>query len=74
MVQLDLSRNNLSGPMQEFDTKDSHMTIVSLHSNQISGQIPASFFQLARLVNLDLSSNSLTGFSTTEFTLEVKKA
>lgn len=61
MLQLDLSLNNLSGPIQEFDTTYSCMRIVSLSENQISGQIPASLFALKSLASLDLHSNNLTG-------------
>ncbi|XP_003567505.1 receptor like protein 7 [Brachypodium distachyon] len=61
MLLLDLSSNQLSGPIQEFDTLNSHMSAVYLHENQITGQIPSSFFQLTSLVAMDLSSNNLTG-------------
>ena len=61
MFQLELSSNQLSGPIQEFGTLHSHMIIVYLSQNQISGQIPRSFFQLTSLIDLDLSSNNLTG-------------
>uniref|UniRef100_A0ACD5X9T3 Uncharacterized protein n=1 Tax=Avena sativa TaxID=4498 RepID=A0ACD5X9T3_AVESA len=61
MVWLHLSSNQLSGPIQEFDTLYSQLKAVSLSENSISGQIPASFFQLTSLMGLDLSSNNLTG-------------
>ncbi|PNT73644.1 hypothetical protein BRADI_2g61474v3, partial [Brachypodium distachyon] len=61
MLLLDLSSNQLSGAVEEFDTLNSHLSVVYLRENQISGQIPSSLFQLKSLVALDLSSNNLTG-------------
>uniref|UniRef100_A0ACD5XHC4 Uncharacterized protein n=1 Tax=Avena sativa TaxID=4498 RepID=A0ACD5XHC4_AVESA len=73
MLQLDLSLNQLSGPIQEFDAVYSRVAIISLHKNQISGQIPSSFFQFTNLVILDLGSNSLTGLVQLSSLLKLRK-
>jgi Leucine-rich repeat (LRR) protein len=73
MLQLDLSSNRFSEPMQEFDTHYSHMIALYLGRNQISGQIPASFFQLTSLGILDISSNNLTGLVQLSSLLKLRK-
>ena len=59
---LDLSGNQLSGPIREFDKAPSQLESVDLSSNEFSGPIPKAFFQLTSLKHVDLSSNNLTGF------------
>ncbi|GJN39730.1 hypothetical protein PR202_gb28866 [Eleusine coracana subsp. coracana] len=58
---LDLSWNQLSGPIPEFNQALSQLEIVKLRNNKFSGPIPRTFFQLTSLVLLDLRSNNLIG-------------
>jgi Leucine-rich repeat (LRR) protein len=58
IVELDLSNNNLSGQMPNFDL--SELRSLSLANNNLSGQIP-NFSNMPLLQYLDLSANSLSG-------------
>ena len=58
---LDLSWNQLSGPIGEFDKAPSQLESVDLSSNEFSSPIPKAFFQLTSLKHVDLSSNNLRG-------------
>ncbi|TVU43439.1 hypothetical protein EJB05_09912, partial [Eragrostis curvula] len=58
---LDLSWNNLSGPIREFDKVPSQLESVDLSENKLSGPIPKAFFQLTSMISLDLNSNNLIG-------------
>ncbi|XP_022717768.1 receptor-like protein 12, partial [Durio zibethinus] len=57
---LDLNRNRLTGPINLIQ-KPNSVQQVFLANNDIHGEIPSSFFDLANLTQLDLSSNNLTG-------------
>lgn len=57
---LDLSSNQLSGPIQGFD-KAAKLEVVALSNNALSGFIHEAFFQLSCLVAIDFSSNKLMG-------------
>ncbi|GAY48609.1 hypothetical protein CUMW_113020 [Citrus unshiu] len=61
LIELDLSRNQLSGdiPMTIGGLKD--LATLSLAANKFHGPIPKSFGSLISLESLDLSSNNLYG-------------
>jgi Leucine-rich repeat (LRR) protein len=44
LSDLDLSYNQLSGPIQGFDKAGSQLKIMSLENNKLSGFIPKAFF------------------------------
>lgn len=49
---------------------DSHLSVLSLRSNQLSGQIPATWSQGSLIDHadlVDLSNNKLTGVSTSSY-------
>ncbi|XP_062172793.1 phytosulfokine receptor 1 [Alnus glutinosa] len=58
---LDLSHNNLSGPIWPEFGKLKKLHILDLKFNYLSGQIPSNLSGMASLENLDLSHNNLTG-------------
>jgi Leucine-rich repeat (LRR) protein len=58
---LDLSNNQLSGHVQDFDTTTSRLKSLFLSNNALSGFIPKAFFELTSLGALDVSSNNFTG-------------
>lgn len=59
---LDLSWNQLSGPIQGLHhSTDSTLEILDLSINSLSGFIPEAFFQLSSLVYIDVSSNNFMG-------------
>ena len=66
-VDIDLSHNDLSGPlptMQDFvvDEKWTNLKNLFLNDNQLTGSIPSTFLQeIPRLQFLDVSNNQLTG-------------
>lgn len=49
---LDLSSNQLSGPIQEFDKVPSHLESVFLSINELSGPILKSLFEVTSLLHL----------------------
>lgn len=60
----DSSNWNTSEPVGTWwgvTVEDNHVTSLSLHSNNLSGQIPASFANLPKLRVLALQNNQLTG-------------
>jgi Leucine-rich repeat (LRR) protein len=60
LTSLDLSRNNVVGPLPpEFGA--ARLTTLVLYNNMISGAIPSSFCKLQTLRLLDLSRNNLNG-------------
>ena len=59
---LDLSRNQLTGPLSNVGTvSPGGFTYLSVADNLLTGQIPASFGSLTALQVLDVSDNALTG-------------
>ncbi|KAJ1264125.1 hypothetical protein BS78_09G238500 [Paspalum vaginatum] len=58
---INLVRNNVSATLQNTGVCDNNMRELHLRSNQLSGRIPASLFELPRLEYLDLSENLFQG-------------
>ncbi|TVU43448.1 hypothetical protein EJB05_09921, partial [Eragrostis curvula] len=58
---LDLSKNQLSGPIREFNQALSQLESVDLSNNELSGPIPKALLQLTSMIQLALSSNNLIG-------------
>ena len=61
VVALDLSGNQLSGPVPPELGNLSGLGYLDLSGNQLSGEIPEELGKLAGLARLDLSENQLTG-------------
>ncbi|KAH9607033.1 hypothetical protein KSS87_013808 [Heliosperma pusillum] len=61
MVELDLSRNQLSGPLPSSIGMLTSLTTLRLSNNHLSGVIPTSIGDLASLLTLELGDNKLTG-------------
>ncbi|CAI5517385.1 unnamed protein product [Closterium sp. Naga37s-1] len=61
--QLDLSRNNLTGPIPPFCASPSYTRLRSLRfsGNELSGRVPASLGMCELLENLFLDNNRLSG-------------
>ncbi|KAL8553719.1 hypothetical protein ACS0TY_002130 [Phlomoides rotata] len=59
--QMNLSNNQLSGPLPFSLSNFSSLQILLLSGNNFSGQIPPSIGELHQAVKIDLSGNSLTG-------------
>ncbi|KAM3737767.1 hypothetical protein ACB098_09G081100 [Castanea mollissima] len=60
-TSIDLSRNNLEGPIPEELGVLKSLHILNLSHNSFTSQIPQSLGKLGQLESLDLSSNKLTG-------------
>jgi len=60
LTDLDLSRNNLYGPLP-LDFGAPGLATLFLYNNSISGTVPSSLCKLRSLHFLDISSNNLTG-------------
>ncbi|XVF77262.1 hypothetical protein PTKIN_Ptkin14bG0029200 [Pterospermum kingtungense] len=58
---IDLSSNNLQGPIPSSISQLLNLTSLDLSSNKIQGPIPSSISQLKNLISLFLSSNELQG-------------
>ncbi len=58
---LDLSANQLSGPIPTELASLTKLTHLYLYDNQLSGPIPAEIASLTNLTELDLSENQLSG-------------
>ncbi|KAH6821486.1 hypothetical protein C2S53_009724 [Perilla frutescens var. hirtella] len=61
LSSIDLSHNNLSGPIPEEIGNISVLTYLFLNNNLLSGEIPPSIGRCTLLHKLDLSYNRLTG-------------
>ena len=61
VTQLQLSSNNLRGPLPGELLQLIDLTILNLHDNNLTGSIPADLGQLASLEVLALARNQLTG-------------
>lgn len=59
--QLDLSDNNLAGPLPAQLSNLAQLRVLNLKRNALTGPVPAGLASLAQLQTLDLSENSLTG-------------
>ncbi|KAG2630543.1 hypothetical protein PVAP13_3KG531730 [Panicum virgatum] len=58
---LDLSSNQLSGPIHEFEGVSSHLKVIYLGGNELTGQIPRSLMILPNLTILHIEGNNLMG-------------
>ena len=58
---IDISNNNLDGPMPEEIGKIKSLVVLNLSHNALTGHIPPFLGNLTQLESLDLSSNKLTG-------------
>ena len=61
MEHLDLSGNELSGPIQEFEVASSCLVDLELSMNELTGEVPGSFFKIGSLELLDIESNNFVG-------------
>lgn len=59
--QLDLSDNNLAGPLPAQIGNLSHLRVLNLKRNALTGAVPVELASLGQLQTLDLSENSLAG-------------
>ncbi len=59
--QLDLSDNNLAGPLPAQLSDLSQLRALSLRLNNLTGSVPVGLGNLTQLQTLDLSANQLTG-------------
>ncbi|PON87240.1 LRR domain containing protein, partial [Trema orientale] len=59
MLDLDLSSNQFTGIINEFQTRS--LELLDLSDNQLEGMIPRSLYQQSNLTLLALSSNNLAG-------------
>ncbi|XP_062166766.1 receptor like protein 22-like [Alnus glutinosa] len=60
-TSIDVSCNNLEGPIPEAFRVLKSLYVLNLSHNALTGQIPPSLANLTMLESLDLSSNKLTG-------------
>ncbi|CAH8382398.1 unnamed protein product [Eruca vesicaria subsp. sativa] len=58
---LELSQNNLSGPIWEEFGNLKNLHVLNLNANRLSGQIPSSLSGMTSLEALDLSNNHISG-------------
>ncbi|XP_037416417.1 receptor like protein 22-like [Triticum dicoccoides] len=58
---LDLSGNQLFGPIKELNVVSSDLEYLSLERNELNGKFPRSFFELTNLVSLFVGWNNLVG-------------
>ncbi|KAK4582396.1 hypothetical protein RGQ29_025537 [Quercus rubra] len=58
---IDISNNNLDGPIPEEIGKLKSLVVLNLSHNALTGHIPPFLGNLTQLESLDLSSNKLTG-------------
>ncbi|KAG8502478.1 hypothetical protein CXB51_000344 [Gossypium anomalum] len=68
---LHLSNNSLTGPIDKIQ-KPNSVQEVYLAYNHMHGEIPSSFFNLANLIELDLSSNNFCGVIKSDMLLKLK--
>lgn len=61
LLRLDLSSNNLTGPIPRNLANATELTILYLDGNQLSGFLPREIGCLVNLQELALSENKLTG-------------
>ncbi|TVU43447.1 hypothetical protein EJB05_09920, partial [Eragrostis curvula] len=61
LYDLDLSWNQLSGSIREFNLTLSKLGYMDLSNNNFSGEVPSSIFTVPVLRYLDLSWNQLSG-------------
>jgi Leucine-rich repeat (LRR) protein len=62
LVQIDLSGNNLTGPIPDsWWTTMPGLVFVSLPQNKLTGSLPSTFVELSNLLHLYMNDNLLTG-------------
>ncbi|KAI7989817.1 Receptor protein-tyrosine kinase CEPR2 [Camellia lanceoleosa] len=61
MEEFDLSENNMTGTIPDDFGTLTELSVLSLFSNQLSGEIPESISRLPSLTFLTLSNNNLSG-------------
>ncbi|KAM5579230.1 hypothetical protein ABKV19_009157, partial [Rosa sericea] len=61
IISLDLSNNNLTGPIPEFLSQLPNLVHLDLSNNNLTGQISDIFSQLPKLTFRNLEKNKLTG-------------
>lgn len=61
VTELDLTHDNLVGPLPASFGNLTHLTLLSLAENSVTGTLPDSMRKLTKLNFLDLSGNALTG-------------
>lgn len=66
VVKLDLSNNNLQGPIPRALSELTALTILDLYRNRLDGPIPTALGDLTELTFLGLSNNRLSGFIPTD--------
>lgn len=67
MTYLNLSSNNIKGPIPIELSRIGNLDTLDLSNNQISGAIPSPIGDLEHLLKLNLSNNALTGIIPAEF-------
>ncbi|CAN6724158.1 unnamed protein product [Malus baccata var. baccata] len=60
VVGLDISRQHISGPILEFFSNFSNLTVLKLDRNNISGPIPEFFSNFSNLTVLNLNGNNIS--------------
>jgi Leucine-rich repeat (LRR) protein len=58
---LDLSNNNLGGPISNDIASNNELKIIAAYNNKLSGTIPTTLQNLGLLSHLDISNNTFTG-------------
>ena len=62
ITKLDLSGNNLSGPLPETLGDLRVLTDLNLSGNNLTGNVPSSVINMTYLQNFDISGNQMNGF------------
>ena len=61
LIELDLSRNLISGDLPGELANLSNLGYLALHKNQFTGEIPSELGNLTNLINLNLANNQFSG-------------
>lgn len=62
VARVDLPDTNLQGPLPSELEYLHHLQLLRLHGNSITGTVPTGLLSLSKLIWLDLSENSFTGY------------